>query len=672
MEQISINDFSGGVVENVSPSDFSGRQWAQLKGFVPASESVMESQWSLQRCGTPTQDTGNPEEVGNNRNWLALHALATEEGVFLIGIKDGTAASNAGSVWFTKAAGPSAGAATADEVLWTRIDKNTSGVAVTKNENYRFLTEVTYEAYKYDQVTNIPADATTPAASVSTDDDTSALVPGVLIGARLGDDAGRNDAMLVAFYNQGASDPRLKIRIAEFPMASRKASGVTTLTMYPYSYTNSAGTLFPGKGTIPAANDATMWGNALILGDVFWKREDATVAAGNSDVAQVLNAGNTYAHEGSILYGEDDIDKFDPRSVIKLSNTGTGIRGMHMLDATLIAITEYGGEGDGVIGLRGNLGALHPYDGSQANPYAIRKELIRGGVGATRLGTGDRKGQKPVSCVWPEAGLVVFIDRMGGVFYTNGETCDRLDQNAPTIPGVANVWDHVGAVGKHLFVWRDKRWWCLTIMSNTADGASSAAWTELVPPGTPSEHSDLRSMVGAREELYFLWNRAVWRVALKAPAAERGKAHTGASSTTLDLVVSTRTVATPGEFEKPLWHRFGMTFETPATCTVKTVAIQSVGALKEGLSSWVSSLEPAVAAVGVPQVPATNTKRLAYVKWTLDREFDSDSEGDFAVPAGVGSQAQVSATVVFNGYVRLQSASFWVTGVTGKRGEVPE
>ena len=58
MEQISINDFSGGVVENVSPSDFSPRQWAQLKGFVPASESVMESQWSLQRCGTPTQDTG--------------------------------------------------------------------------------------------------------------------------------------------------------------------------------------------------------------------------------------------------------------------------------------------------------------------------------------------------------------------------------------------------------------------------------------------------------------------------------------------------------------------------------------------------------------------------------------------------------------------------------------
>jgi hypothetical protein len=671
MQEIAVTDFSGGVVENVSPSDFTDRQCAQLKGFIPSSQAIMETQWPMQKLGEATIGSS-----GNNRNFSAVFPLTTADGVFLIAIKHDTG-TNAGSIWWAEAPGVGASNTACMNTVWRRITTDTSGGNVVSNFNYRFLTDLTYEVYKYDKT----------SVAANTKDD---QVPGVLIGARRVEkivngqpDIDRASKMLVAFYDpNGNADS--KIKISSFPMESRKPpqtgenqidEGITfpsnfsssfNLSVYPYSYTSSDGALFPGRGVIPLANVAARWGNALILGDVFWREEGKKIATSTTaNPLQALKSGNTTAYEGAILYGEDDIDKFDPRSLIPLSTTGTSIRGLHVLDNTLIAITSFGGNGDGVIALRGNLGQLHPYDGSTPNPFAIRKELVRGGLGMVDRPNRDIKGQIGGSCVWPDAGLVVFVDRLGGVWYTDGETCGRLDENGPIIPAPANRWDHVGAIGKHLFVWRGQRLWVLSIVGQSPEGAMSAAWTELVLPGTPSGNDSLRSMAGARSELYFIWgdDKQVWRVALNGPTAERGKAN----NVTLTLTMSTRTMTGPSEMRRTVWHRFGMTFETPTSCTVQTVEIQSVGAMKQNLATWINPLEN----VGNYQIPLNNQSRIGYIKWTLNRSYSSGNEGDFVVPAGIGSQQQASATVTFTGYVRLQTASFWVTGTQQKRGEVP-
>ena len=665
MQEIAVTDFSGGVVENVSPSDFTDRQSAMLRGFVPSSQAIMETQWPLQKLGTATIDGD-----GNNRNFSAVFPLTTADGVFLIAIKHDTG-TNAGSIWWAEAPGVGASNTTCMSTVWKRITTDTSGANVVSNYNYRFLTDLTYEVYKYDKDT----------VNADTQD---MQVPGVLIGARRQGGAGRATKMLVAFYDPNGVN---KVKISSFPMNSRKPpqtgtgqidEGITfdstfksgsdfPLTVYPYAYTSSDDALFPGRGVIPLANVAARWGNALILGDVFWREEgDKTKTSSTKNPLQALTASNTTAYEGAILYGEDDIDKFDPRSLIPLSTTGTSIRGLHVLDNTLIAITSFGGTGDGVIALRGNLGQLHPYDGSTPNPFAIRKELIRGGLGMVDRPNRDVMGQIGGSCVWPEAGLVVFVDRMGGVWYTDGETCGRLDENGPTIPDPANRWDHVGAIGKHLFVWRGQRLWVLSIVGQSPEGAMSAAWTEMVLPGTPNGNDAVRSMAGARSELYFIWgeDKQVWRVALNGPEEERGQAN----GVNLTLTMSTRTMTGPSEHRRAVWHRFGMTFETPTSCTVGTISIQSVGALKNRLfridnnpSSPTFNTDIGLAATG----------KVGHYAITLNRTYTNNMEGDFVVPAGIGSQQQASAIVTFTGYVRLQSASFWVTGTQMKRGEVP-
>jgi hypothetical protein len=350
---------------------------------------------------------------------------------------------------------------------------------------------------------------------------------------------------------------------------------------------------------------------------------------------QFLNDANTGPYRGGIYFSAGELDTFDPRAVLIPGKSDVAIRGMHVLDDTVIIITSAGGEQDGVYRLRGYLSKLIQYGGT-SDPTAVRIELVRGGVGAV---TPTSKTHKNFSCVWSEAGIVVFVDVRGGIWFTNGQECDRLDRYGPAVPSSVSENDHCASFGNHLFVWRSNRWLCFTIM-DSGQGSASGCWTQLVAP------SALTNMVGGTDALYAIISGGnVIQTSPSAPSSERATYN----GTALTITVSTATVGDSSGHERTTWHRFGMTFTTPTSCTVGTVKVQSTGALN------------VTGGVSFPDVQYTTT---------LNRTYnDSGVLGEFVVPAGIGPQAEASATVTFTGFVRIQSASFWVSGQDPRYGD---
>lgn len=356
----------------------------------------------------------------------------------------------------------------------------------------------------------------------------------------------------------------------------------------------------------------------------------------------ILNDQTTGPYRGGIYFSAGELDSFDPRAVLLPGKTDVSIRGLHVLDDTVIAISTAGSDVDGVYRLRGLFSRLINYAGP-SDPTAVRLELIRGGIGAApRTST----VHKNFSCLWAEAGLVVFIDRLGGVWFTNGQECDRLDRFGPKPPVGATEDDHVASLGKHLFVFRGGRLLVFTLMSS-GEGRGSGCWTEVNMPGTVS------SMVGGQEEMYMVRTLSgvsrVVRMSPSAPVAERACD----DGVPLTITVSTGSLGAVSDHKRTVWHRFGMTFTSPTSCTVGEVRVQSTGALHIGGSVSDNAVFPDV-----------------QYRVTLNRTFNNKGIlGEFVVPAGIGPQAEVSATVSFTGFVQLQSASFWVTGQDARYGD---
>jgi hypothetical protein len=710
MQRISLTDFTGGLQESLSPDDFSSRQWAQLKGFVPRDDNTFESQWALQRVGVVTN------------NIKAVFPLQSQVGTFLVAIN------TLGELYWMKAPAEDDPHTIVDDPTWTPLTTaqnygwNAAGAAVAKipitsNVDYRFITSVPFEVYKYNlepdttgtnekylNLDSVPDTSDEDGTAVSSPAPRS-IVSGVLIHSRRfysgGSISGTTTTQMavVAYVNPNGNSGAGSVEACTFPnlrrwptksITSTTADPVTpfrpgtgtvaflnaypyavsitgypriTQVFHPYTYLDANRTLLPGRGFIPRANIGTMWGNALILGDIEWKSDSADAASSGkvtpgANTAPMsfksgnpsnfgLRDGNTEPHRGSFYYSEDDIDKFDPRSVIRASGTDTRIAGMHMLDNRLIIVTTAGGENDGVIAFSGNLSQLHPYDPTAtANINAIRKQIIRGGVGVADRIPDSGGGHITQSCVWSEVGIVVFVDRLGGVFYTNGQVCDRLDRYGPKQPASSTFRDHPAAVGKHLVMWRDKRLLTFTILSSDTDTVAGC-WTELVPPVAIADQNTITSMVGSGRSLYFVADGNVWRYALDAPAVEKGCIN----GTPTTLTVSTRTV---GEMDKDVkinWHSVDIAFSTQATCTLTGVVAKAGPALQ---------LTSPTPAPGTSQVIAESLL-------PSSRSF-TNGYYTLELPARIGSQPQISVTATFTGLVKLEAVSLLYTGSTMKSG----
>jgi hypothetical protein len=340
---------------------------------------------------------------------------------------------------------------------------------------------------------------------------------------------------------------------------------------------------------------------------------------------QYLNDNNTGPYRGGIYFSAGDTDTFDPRAVIYPGKSQVSIRGMHVLGDNLITISASGGPSDGIHSIRGYFSRLISYTGN-SDPNALIMELVRGGIGAV---PDDGVQYRAFSCLWSEAGIVVFVDRLGGIWYTDGVNADRLDRYGPRTPKKAVVDDHVASLGKHLFAWRDGRLLVFTVMESVG-GETSGCWTEVSLPSGAT----IRSMVGGQQCLYMVYNGRVTRMSPNGPIAEFGAVNNAAQP----VVVSTPTLGGVSEHNKITWHRFGMTFTTSASCQVTAVRLQNAGALAPN---------PGVVFNTIVTDPVYNQPSNLH---------------EFTVHAGIGPQAMCSATVTFTGHVRLQSASFWITG----------
>ena len=420
---------------------------------------------------------------------------------------------------------------------------------------------------------------------------------------------------------------------------------------HPYTYKDIASALKPGSGIIPKGNVGCMWGERLIIGDIEW-RSDRAIAATDTNKVNTpqnsallyLNDTNTEYHRGSIYYSGGDIDKFDPRHVIAVSTGEARVAGMHMLDNRMICVTSAAGPFDGVVALSGNLGQLLPYTGSP-NPFAVRRQLVRGGVGVADRSEYDQ-GHRTQSCLWSETGNVVFVDITGAIYYTDGVMLDRLDRYGPKQPAGSTMYDHVASVGKHLIAYRDDRLLCLTVLESNGNVASGC-WTELIRPNPSSGAGSIRSMVGSGNQLFLLVDNIVFRYVIDGPDAEYGCV----DGDPRDLTYASATLGDPNGHVKTNWHRVGLSFFTLNTATIKTCTVKAEAEL-----------------LPTSPTPSPNANPVPTYTKTLDDTY-SNGHYNVVVPAGIGPQTVASVKFVMRGNIILQGLSLWVSGGFAERGE---
>ena len=492
-------------------------------------------------------------------------------------------------------------------------------------------------------------------------------------------------------FNDGSTavgtSPKFKIR-GSYPKYNTN--------FHAYTYLNIDKSLLPGRGLMPRAFTGTMLGSILILGDVEWKQDSANaftsdkrlvptknkVAGASSNSNFGLRDSNTEPHRGFFYYSQDDIDIFDPRSILRASGTDTRIAGMHTINNRVITITTSGGQSDGIVSFSGNFGALHPYTpGVLANPLAVRKELILGGVGTADTEDWYNHGN-PQTCLWAEFGKVAFIDKTGYVFTTNGETADMLDDRFPLFgkPSESTVNDHVASIGKYLFVYKNGYLFVYTIQNGRG------AWYTLIRPqafwevrtaetGYTQHYNVIKSMRGIGNELYFvvqsywidcdsdyeplenaqpiLGASRVMRFSLNGPSFERGK-QDGYKLDGLDII--TPTMGLVAQSKKVFWRQAGVNFYTEHGCEI-------IGA------GTVASYPFDTAETVKYDVPGTHYET-ALPNMTIDftptysNPLQTYTEGfhNFEMSTGVGPQRVLSARFSFRGDVVIEGVNIFFTG----------
>lgn len=466
----------------------------------------------------------------------------------------------------------------------------------------------------------------------------------------------------------------------------------------PYTYLDSNKALLPGKGLVPRCFTGTMLGNLLILGDIEWKEDssetflsdkrlvpNANKVAGSSTNSNFgLRDSNTEPHRGFFYFSQDDIDTFDPRSIFRASATDTRISGMHALNNKIIAITSTGGDRDGVISFSGNFAQVHPYTpGVSANPLAVRKEIILGGVGTADADDWYNHGN-PQTCVWPKKNVIAFIDRSGYTYITNDESCVRLDDRYPIIgkPSPSTVNDHVASVGDFLFVYKSGYLFTYTI------NGTKGAWYMLQRPqvnwqsypngtlGNIQQYNVIRSMRGTDNELYLIvhsyyiecdnnWEplpgeepvlggSRIMRYTLSGNNLERGMQ----DGELLDnLTIVSQTIGTSTESKKIFWRKVGINFYAPHPSQLVGVGVQNN-------YPELDNTKPGQYKLGNYQTPEPNliTPNTLVYSTPLVNYNTNDNFYNFEFTAGVGPQKIISVKAVFRGDVLIEAFNIFYTG----------
>jgi hypothetical protein len=482
----------------------------------------------------------------------------------------------------------------------------------------------------------------------------------------------------------------------------------------PYTYLDKDKTLLPGRGFVPRAFTGTMLGSILILGDIEWKKDSADTFLGDKRLTPTANQvagssenssfglrdGNTEPHRGSFYYSQDDIDVFDPRSVLRASGTDTRIAGMHTLNNRVVSVTTAGGSEDGVVTFDGNFGQLHPYSpGVLSNPFAVVKNVIGGGLGTADTEDYHNHGN-PQTVLWSDQNRVAFIDKSGYVYTTDGASVSRLADRYPNIETVtqATVHDHVAAASKHMFIYKNGYLYCCTLDN------SRAAWSLLHKPypvwaPKPAGFADdyisynvLKSMRGTATELYMVvhtyaqqvtWvdeaktqfttfgdivktDSRVMRYALTGPANERGCQD---GEVVQAVMFASPVLGVSSESKKVNWSSAGVNFYTETGCSL--YATYTEARFPSGYN------QPLSGTFNAPGYYVGNTvdkfidPSTSLLDTTPYREYEAGYH-NFEFKTGVGPQRVISIKTFFGGDVRIEGLNVWFSGAIPLKGESGE
>lgn len=384
-------------------------------------------------------------------------------------------------------------------------------------------------------------------------------------------------------------------------------TGLSSEEISDYYPTATSATEF-GTGKAPRANGATLWGDFMCLFDIDWLKSppDANTLAS----AVTLNSG-TVTHHSNGFWVTQAVDKtkVSPIDVVFVGTSNATIVNLVTIDSGLLVFTSDAGNNSGVFLLRG----------TADNP---KLEPVRMGLGTAPppptfpLST-SLVGHRGPATKWPATGSVIWLDRQGRVWNTDGQDTVQLDRNGPAPATAPSGYDHAAAAGRHLFIARDNR--LLVFTGFDSDGA----WSELVRPA----NSLVRSMHGAEHALYFVCDGKVWRYLIGNDGGQRGKVN----GTLVDLTFGSATFAPNGSHETSYWHEVGL--NTGGTGTVKTLSVHDGSYLAADNNHTVTTTVNANAAAREPVVVRAH---------------------------GPSNEASMSAVV--QGDVWLEALTFWHQG----------
>ena len=281
-------------------------------------------------------------------------------------------------------------------------------------------------------------------------------------------------------------------------------SDVTVSRINARFWTNRYPSGSPTDEAMPRANVSAMWGDFHLLGDIVWL----------ADRDFPFSAENAARFPHGIWFSQPDkADSWDPVDVqfIGQQADDNKILGMFPVTAGLIVLST-----NGAHMLRGN---------PDFNEY----EQIRVGIGP--------ENRRSVA-YWPAGGVVVWVDKRGQIWQTNGEEFGRLDTVLPPVVGPCP--SSVVAFDDFLLVSRAGRVYALRLYQG------QGIWTELNAQCIREMHRYEGSIYMARTV-----QGGLERFAPEFDA--RG---------TFDGVpiasrITTPTLQPPDQHKQTFWHRFG-------------------------------------------------------------------------------------------------------------------
>lgn len=559
---VDVVDFSGGILEAVSPADFTERQSAVVKGFILEDEVRLRTQGAIQRISALDDVLAVRTFRGATQSYLLV--LRTG-GVLQYAVSPSRTATNTttsaltfinlatigAEARFTGDARAKVSGEYKPAVIVHSLAGSGSGVMVYENDAGNALAIQNFADF-------FPALTKTVALITVTNGGSGyTTTPTVTISGGSGSGATAT-ARLTSQTVVGVTVANGGTGYTSAPSVTFSGSGGATAeaTLEQIGVTNK----------LPRHNVACMWGDTLCLADIQWSQANA---------ATTLNASNVKRYSNYMWHATDptDLTKFDPRYPSRIAEEGAIIVGMQETNEGLLVLTTTTTGQAGLILLRGT-------------PAQYDIEKLRPGLGL--LPGIDSTMRSQVHCWWNDVASTIFVDSLGKIYQVRGSQVERIDRFGVAAPETGSSTDQVASIGQWLFASRDGRFLVMRSFGN--DGA----WTELVKPtGTPTSFSVDRDL------LMFVCDSKLYRYCIEGPTAERGMV----AGAYVNLEFGTRTLGNPDEKLDKWWTQASVRLQSITNGVLKTVELFDRGVLAPSPGSALFTLNKSLSSRDLTTVP---------------------------------------------------------------------